>query len=200
MNGYTNQTLMGWVMVISGTWSWAEGPAWLETGGWGGTYFGYNNGTMEVRFGTGSSDSKKQYNYSVSIGEWHHYCFTRGGGDYKFYLDGTLRETQTGTQNASRNNGETFYLTRGLGGGTSLSPDMSIVNYAAFSRTLTAQEVQSAYQATTIDTTAAPFNSGLIVGINLTEGSGDKIYDVVSGNYITIPGTPQWNVPFNPTI
>lgn len=199
INGLSNQTLMGWVLVSSGKWEWADGPAWLESGGWGGTYFAHNSGTMEVRFGTGSASSKKQFPYTFQNGVWHHYCFTRGDGSYKFYLDGTLQETQSGSTDSSRNNGTIFYLTRGLGGGTAFSIDISIANYAAFSRTLTDSEVEQAYLADTIDTSAAPFNSNLLLGLNITEGSGDRIYDVVSGNYATITGTPQWNVPFNPT-
>ena len=196
INGLTNMTLFSWVKPTS-NWNMQACPAWYESpSGWGGTYFAKNSNTMEVRFGSGSSNSKIQYTYSVPTDEWHHYCFVRSGSSYLFYVDGQLNSTQTGGTAALQRNG-TFYLTKGING-AAVTYDISYVSYGAFSRALTAAEVQQVYQAgAVIDTSSAPFNNNLILGLSLTEGSGNILHDVASGNSITLTGNVVWDVPFD---
>ena len=198
INGFNEQTLMGWVRADSTGWNYAVGPSWLESGGWGGTYFGVNSDTMEVRFGTGDSQSKKQFPYTLQLSEWHHYCFTRNSeGEYDFYCDGVFVERQSGTSSNSANNGNIFYLTHGISGNTTITVDIGIVGYSAFSRALSVSEVRQAFRDKIIDTSKPPYNSGLLLGMNILEGSGNRLYDVVSGEYAEISGEPSWNFPFD---
>ena len=198
INGLTNATLFAWARNLENYWI---APSWAENGGWGATYFGKNGDTIEVRFGSGSSDSKKQFSFVVADNEWHHYCFVRDAsgstGSYRFYFDGQLSGTESGNKIAMKNNQTSFRLANGMYGAV---PDReeSIVAYGVFSRELSDNEVEQVYNARLIDTTKAPFNSGLIMGMNVTEGEGDKVYDVVSGSYVTISSTPNWTVDFNP--
>lgn len=202
VNNLTDMSLFGWVKSAR-SWSLHTAPGWTETsGGWGGTYFGQvNDAEMEVRFGSGSSLSRITYSYVFPTNEWHHYCFVRSSGSYKYYLDGQLRETKTGNTTAMKRNGR-FYLTQGFYGSRNTSYDVGIAAYGAFSRALSDSEVAQVYAAGAgIDKTVAPFSSGLILGLNLTEGSGTQIYDVAGERYMTITsGTPQWSIPFNPAI
>ena len=196
INGLTDMTLFSWVKPSS-SWNYASIAGWKDTGSWGATYFGRNENTMEVRFGSGSGTSKRQYTYSIMFDEWHHYCFVRQGSNYLFYVDGQLQQTQTNGGTAALKNNGVFKLTEGMNADTNY--DMSYVSYGAFSRALTAAEVQQVYQAgANINTSSAPFNNGLILGLSLTEGSGNIVHDVASGNNITLTGNVVWDVSFDP--
>ena len=109
-----------------------------------------------------------------------------------------LTGTQSGSTEQSNNNSNVFYLTRGIFGKSIFPIDISIVGYAAFSRALSSTDVQQAFTNKVIDVRKEPYNSGMILGLNVLEGEGDKIYDVVSGEYASISGEPNWDVQFNP--
>lgn len=191
VNGLHDVSYGGWVRNLP---FYYRVPSWREgSGGWGGVYFGMNNAWIECRIGTGSSASKKQFVWTQPKDEWHHVYFTRSGSTISFYLDGQWAGSQSGNALALKNNSDSFNLTSWVSGNLP-DTDFSMVGLAFFSRALSAEEIVSAMNQVTVDLNAAPYNNGCVLAINCTEGEGDKVRELVSGQDILLSVTPEWNV------
>lgn len=153
---------------------------------------GENGGKFYTRFGTGSSSTAISWNYSVPTG-WCHVYVVRQSSQMLLYVNGALVETKNANGNVLQRNGG-FSLTNGLNDSLNTSWDFSTVGTAFFSRALTASEINAAMNAVMVDLSKAPYNSGCIMAVNCTEGSGNKIKELVSGNYIELTQTPTWDV------
>lgn len=190
INGLTDVSYGGWVRNLP---FFTVAPSWRETGGWGSTYLGTNQSDIECRFGTGSSSSKKQWYYSCPINEWFHVYCVRQNEQMSLYVNGTLVSAQTANSNALRNNGD-FSLTNGMYNELNTKIDFSTVGLAFFSRALSENEIIQSKNDVTIDLSKAPYNSGCVMALNCTDGSGNKIKELVSGNYIELTATPIWDI------
>lgn len=200
INGCTDLSYGGWVRNCG---MYANMPSWQEgSGGWGGTYFGLNGATMECRFGSGSSNTKKQWNWVESGSDtWYHYYFVRSRSTMYFYVNGTLQGTQSSGTGALRNNKNEFTLTVGLNGGRigwdggAYSKQVSVVGLAFFSRALSQQEIVAARDLVKADLLTAPYNDRCLLAVNCDEGSGNRIKELVSGTDIVLESEPPWDVP-----
>lgn len=190
INGLGNVSFGGWVRNLLYFWT---APGWREAGSWGSTYFGKNENTVEVRFGTGSSSSKKRWNYVTPTNEWTHLYALRQGDQMSLYINGTLISTLSASSQPLKNNGA-FSLTNGMYDGINIEFDFSTVGLAFFSRALTENEINAAMNAVTVDLTKAPYNDSCVMAVNCTEGSGNRVKELVSGNYIELSQTPVWDV------
>lgn len=197
INGCTDVSYGGWVRNCD---SMLSMPSWAEgSGGWGGTYFGLNGNTMECRFGSGSSNTKKQWSWTEgSPDTWYHYYFVRSGSTMYFYVNGALQGSMSASSNALRNNKSEFNLSIGFAGhkvGIVLDKQVSVVGLAFFSRALSQQEIVAARDLVKADLLAAPYNDRCLLAVNCDEGSGNRIRELVSGSDIVLESEPPWDVP-----
>lgn len=202
VNGIGDATICFWANSVV---SWVLCPSFYAAGGWGGIHLGeYAPGALVARFGCGTSGGFVPCYLNTTFPDagygdatyWAHYAAVRDGTTVSFYVNGQLAGTGTGASDLTTNNGG-FLLTGGLENSRIMPETYLPVGYASwafFRRALPQEEVVAAMECGPVDTSSAPFDSGLVFGVNIDEGEGDRVYDVVSGRYAELSGTVRWNI------
>lgn len=192
INGDVNLSFGYWtnkLMTFTTSPSWKEYPS-----GWGGSYFGTNSSSLEIRFGSGSSNTKVMFPYTEQSG-WHHYLAVRNNSNYYFYVDGLLVKTNSISNAKLKNNADYFRVTKGFND-TRSSISRSVCLVTVFERALSSQEVYALSQMREFNVTDSIFNS-CCVAAEMLEGSGSTWTNKIDNSTVQLNGTLNWNVQFD---